>query len=162
VSLIHVWSDKLWFYWVWFHYLPSYEFKGLQFGYGLIIPYFSVSAVVYFMVWTLIIYWFMTSFECDTVLVWCFSNLWFGGVFAVVMVWWLSYSVNFTYGYGMMIFFISVSFEICLWSDNFLISVSLRYGYGLMNATAMVDYGSRWINVPPKYICTVLNGIDNV
>ncbi|XP_056022514.1 furin-like protease kpc-1 [Ostrea edulis] len=40
--------------------------------------------------------------------------------------------------------------------------VSLRYGYGLMNATAMVDYGLRWINVPPKHICAVLSDANNV
>lgn len=40
--------------------------------------------------------------------------------------------------------------------------VSLRYGYGLMNATAMVDYGLRWTNLPPKHICTILNGDNNV
>ncbi|XP_061173285.1 furin-like protease kpc-1, partial [Saccostrea echinata] len=40
--------------------------------------------------------------------------------------------------------------------------VSLRYGYGLMNATAMVDYGLRWTNVPPKHICTVLSNAIHV
>jgi hypothetical protein len=44
----------------------------------------------------------------------------------------------------------------------FIITVSLRYGYGLMNATAMVDYGLRWTNVPHKHICTVLGDGNNV
>jgi hypothetical protein len=57
-------------------------------------------------------------------------------------------SVSLRYGYGLMILF--------------MISVSLRYGYGLMNATAMVDYGLRWINVPPKHICAVLSDANNV
>lgn len=40
--------------------------------------------------------------------------------------------------------------------------VSLKYGYGLMNATAMVDYALRWTNVPEKHICTINSAKINV
>ena len=31
--------------------------------------------------------------------------------------------------------------------------VSLRYGYGLMDATAMVELAEKWTNVPNQHIC---------
>ncbi|XP_063434266.1 furin-like protease kpc-1 isoform X1 [Mytilus trossulus] len=40
--------------------------------------------------------------------------------------------------------------------------VSLKYGYGLMNATGMVDYALRWTNVPEKHICTMNSPKINV
>lgn len=36
-----------------------------------------------------------------------------------------------------------------------LTSVSLRYGYGLMDATAMVELAEKWTNVPEQHICTI-------
>lgn len=33
--------------------------------------------------------------------------------------------------------------------------VSLRYGYGLMDATAMVELAEKWTNVPAQHICEV-------
>ena len=34
------------------------------------------------------------------------------------------------------------------------ISVSLRYGYGLMDADEMVKLAERWTTVPQQHICT--------
>ncbi|KAK3097564.1 hypothetical protein FSP39_010877 [Pinctada imbricata] len=39
--------------------------------------------------------------------------------------------------------------------------VSLRYGYGLMNATAMVERAIKWVNVPPKHICSTVSSVHN-
>lgn len=39
--------------------------------------------------------------------------------------------------------------------------VSLRYGYGLMDASAMVDLALQWRNVPEKHICLVPSSDDN-
>lgn len=40
--------------------------------------------------------------------------------------------------------------------------VSLKYGYGLMNATGMVDYALRWTNIPEKHICSISSPKVNV
>jgi len=34
-------------------------------------------------------------------------------------------------------------------------SVSLRYGYGLMDASAMVELAEKWTNVPTQHVCPV-------
>jgi len=34
-----------------------------------------------------------------------------------------------------------------------LLPVSHRYGYGLMDAKAMVELAERWTTVPPQQIC---------
>ena len=38
--------------------------------------------------------------------------------------------------------------------ESLIISVSLRYGYGLMDAGAMVSLAERWTTVPEQHICT--------
>ncbi|GFO36220.1 furin-like prohormone convertase [Plakobranchus ocellatus] len=40
--------------------------------------------------------------------------------------------------------------------------VSLRYGYGLMDASAMVDLALDWINVPQKHECVISSPESNV
>ncbi|KAL5005336.1 hypothetical protein ScPMuIL_018792 [Solemya velum] len=49
------------------------------------------------------------------------------------------------------------------WSTNSIgRKVSLRYGYGLMDAGAMVDLAEKWTNVPEQHICEVTTSRTNV
>ncbi|CAI9719185.1 6-like protease kpc-1 isoform X2 [Octopus vulgaris] len=44
------------------------------------------------------------------------------------------------------------------WTRNALgRNVSLRYGYGLMDAVAMVNYAKLWVKLPEKHICEVVS-----
>ncbi|GFS03269.1 proprotein convertase subtilisin/kexin type 5 [Elysia marginata] len=40
--------------------------------------------------------------------------------------------------------------------------VSLRYGYGLMDASAMVDLALKWTNVPEKHECVTMSSNTNI
>ncbi|XP_050403220.2 furin-like protease kpc-1 isoform X2 [Patella vulgata] len=49
------------------------------------------------------------------------------------------------------------------WMTNALgRKVSLRYGYGLMDASAMVDLAEVWTNIPEQHICEVNSNVNNV
>ncbi|OWF48429.1 Proprotein convertase subtilisin/kexin type 6 [Mizuhopecten yessoensis] len=49
------------------------------------------------------------------------------------------------------------------WRENGMgRKVSLRYGYGLMNATGMVYLAERWTTVPAQHICTINGSKQNV
>lgn len=39
--------------------------------------------------------------------------------------------------------------------------VSTKYGYGLMNATKMVNYALRWTTVPPQHKCVIDGPMKN-
>jgi hypothetical protein len=43
-----------------------------------------------------------------------------------------------------------------------LFAVSLRYGYGLMDAARMVDLALVWKNVPEKHVCLVAAQDENM
>ncbi|XP_041365224.1 furin-like protease kpc-1 isoform X2 [Gigantopelta aegis] len=40
--------------------------------------------------------------------------------------------------------------------------VSLRYGYGLMDASKMVDLALQWTNVPAQHLCEIRSAVNNV